>query len=161
MPAAFEKCIGTKQQNGPLCCAAVVATQPSTLRGKILLMTSASAISGIFHRAFRIRSRVLIRMAASSSWSSATVLQRRQYLPVERLVQAHSEGSAVQKFRYRGLLLRSSPESKRALYFLFRCAGVPCLRQDRRGKPGVAELQPQDDGAKADQDQERHGADHR
>src|SRR3981189_3045614 len=38
MLAAFEKCIGTRQPNGRLCCTAALASQPSTLRDKILLI---------------------------------------------------------------------------------------------------------------------------
>ena len=80
---------------------------------------------------------------------------------LERLVQAHAERGAVEEFRRFRLVLRSCSGSEPALYFPGAGTGAACLRQDRRGDPGAAEIQPQDDGAAADQDQERHGADHR
>src|SRR3979490_132674 len=65
MPVAFASCIGTRLPNGPTCFMAPPVSQPSTLRDTTSSMTSASAISGISHRAFRIPSRGSIRMAAS------------------------------------------------------------------------------------------------
>jgi hypothetical protein len=65
--AAFASCIGTRLPNGPTCCTAAPVSQPSIPRDVVSSMTSASAISGIFHLAFRIRFRGLIRTAANFS----------------------------------------------------------------------------------------------
>ena len=53
-----------------------------------------------------------------------------------------------------------SPIRANSIFSRPRCL-ARSLRQDRGRNPGSAELQPPDAGAAADQDQQRHGADHR
>ena len=67
-----RSCIGTRPPSGPTCCMAPRASRPSTRRGAASSTTWVSAISGISHPAFRIRSRVSIPTVASFCWCSMT-----------------------------------------------------------------------------------------
>ena len=70
----------------------------------------------------------------------------------------HTPNEVLSKNLVSRCILRSCAGPKRTLHFSCLCAGAARRRQGRWGNPGVAEFQPQDAGAAADQDQERHGA---
>jgi oxalate decarboxylase len=68
---------------------------------------------------------------------------------------------AGEEFRRSSLDVRQFSRPERALYFLRSSARAACIRQDRRCHRGATQLQSPHDGADADPDEERHGADHR
>ena len=132
-------------------------SQPSTLRDTTSSMTSASAISGISHHAFRIRSRVSIRMAASSSWSSTT-MNLTKTIP-----SCSATGSSTRRTKCcpRISVFPAHP----SLTFRIRASFIFSLPRCRDhsapiGSPAGPKYH-RVSATRCDQDQERNGADHR
>ena len=160
--AACASCIGTRPPSGPTCSTAPPGSLRSIRRDVASSTTLASAISGISQGALRIRFRGWIRTAANSCWCSmiGDFDEDNTFLLSDWF--KHTPGEV--RFKISAFPVRPSPTFRiqaNSIFFLRRCRGrsIPTRWWARpRCRPGP---QPQDAGARADQDQKRHGTDYR
>ena len=161
MRAAFANCIGIRRPNGPTCCTAVPASRRSIPRDKISSMTSASEIYGIFQR------RSALDPGSQSRWlrNFLLVFDDGEFDEDNTFLLSdwfkHTPNEVLSKnFGMPGASFSRVPIPANSIFSPPPCL-APLLPDRSPAPPGFADVQSSDVGAAADQDQQRHGADHR
>ena len=162
MPAACASCIGTRRPSGPTCCTARARITAVDAQGRNFVDDVGVGDlwyfpSGIPHSIQGLGPdgcEFLLVFDDGDFDEDNTFLISDWFKHTPNEVLAKNFGVA-------GLAVRPHARPERALHLPGPGAGAAQLRQDRGRNRRAAELQPSDDGAGADQDEERNGADHR